>query len=106
MINEVSIEVDGLHYIAILKDEDDLFFIVPIEKDDSDNWVRLQEWFDEGNAVGQDLRNACNHYVSQRVVEYPSVVEQLDYIYHNGVDAWKSDIIDPIKAKYPKPIEE
>lgn len=34
---------------------------------------------------------------------YPSVGEQLDYIYHNGLDAWKTDIINPIKAAHPKP---
>ena len=34
---------------------------------------------------------------------YPSVGEQLDYIYHNGIDKWKTDIVDPVKAKYPKP---
>ena len=34
---------------------------------------------------------------------YPPIGEQLDYIYHNGVDKWKTDMIDPIKAKYPKP---
>ena len=42
-------------------------------------------------------------YRSKRREEYPNIVEQLDYIYHNGVDKWKTDIIDPIKAKYPKP---
>ena len=34
---------------------------------------------------------------------YPSIGEQLDYIYHHGIDKWKTDIIDPVKAKYPKP---
>ena len=34
---------------------------------------------------------------------YPSIGEQLDYIYHNGIDKWKTDIVDPVKAKYPKP---
>ena len=33
---------------------------------------------------------------------YPSWEDQLDYIYHNGVDAWKTNIITPIKEKYPK----
>ncbi len=33
---------------------------------------------------------------------YPSIGEQLDYIYHNGIDKWKTDIVDPVKAKYPK----
>ena len=34
---------------------------------------------------------------------YPSIGEQLDYIYHNGIDKWKTDMVDPVKAKYPKP---
>lgn len=42
-------------------------------------------------------------YKEQRAAEYPPLAEQLDYIYHNGVEAWKTDIIDPVKAKYPKP---
>ena len=40
-------------------------------------------------------------YKYQRVAEYPSWHEQLDNIYHNGVDAWKADI-KAIKDKYPK----
>jgi len=36
---------------------------------------------------------------------YPPIQEQLDYIYHYGVDSWKTDIIDPVKLKYPKPSE-
>ena len=42
-------------------------------------------------------------YKEQRAYEYPHWSEQLDYIYHNGIDKWKTDIVDPIKAKYPKP---
>ena len=41
-------------------------------------------------------------YKSKREKEYPSIVDQLDYIYHNGIDAWKTDMIDPVKTKYPK----
>lgn len=40
-------------------------------------------------------------YSRDRKVEYPSIEDQLDYIYHNGVDAWKADMISPIKDKYP-----
>jgi hypothetical protein len=40
-----------------------------------------------------------------RAMEYPSLAEQLDYIYHNGIDAWKADMIEPVKTKYPKPTE-
>ena len=42
-------------------------------------------------------------YQNNRRQEYPDWSTQLDYIYHNGIDKWKTDIVDPIKAKYPKP---
>jgi len=42
-------------------------------------------------------------YQNNRRQEYPDFGTQLDYIYHNGIDKWKTDIIDPIKTKYPKP---
>jgi hypothetical protein len=37
----------------------------------------------------------------KRKEEYPAIEEQLDNIFHNGVDAWKADI-QAIKDKYPK----
>ena len=40
-------------------------------------------------------------YQRDRAAEYPSVVEQLDDIYHNGIDAWKASI-KKTKDKYPK----
>ena len=46
-----------------------------------------------------DLEN--NSYKSQRKAEYPSIEDQLDNIYHNGIDAWKATI-KTIKDKYPK----
>ena len=41
-------------------------------------------------------------YAFDRQMEYPDLAEQLDYIYHNGVAKWKTDMIDPVKTKYPK----
>ena len=40
--------------------------------------------------------------IDLRKKAYPSWEDQLDYIYHNGIDAWKTNIITPIKEKYPK----
>ena len=40
-------------------------------------------------------------YTDARRAEYPPLEEQLDKIYHNGLDAWKADI-KKIKDKYPK----
>ena len=41
-------------------------------------------------------------YKSQRRAEYPNIEDQLDDIYHNGIDGWKASI-KTIKDKYPKP---
>jgi hypothetical protein len=43
-------------------------------------------------------------YSRDRAEAYASIPDQLDYIYHNGVDAWKENMILPIKNKYPKEI--
>ena len=47
-----------------------------------------------------DLEN--DSYKSKRRAEYPSIADQLDQIYHEGIDAWKATI-KITKDKYPKP---
>ena len=42
-----------------------------------------------------------NVYQEKRKLEYPNWGDQLDKIYHSGIDAWKADI-KAIKDKYPK----
>ena len=46
-----------------------------------------------------DLEN--DSYKSNRRKEYPSIEDQLDDIYHNGIDGWKATI-KVTKDKYPK----
>ena len=48
----------------------------------------------------QDL--AVKTYAEKRRHEYPNLKVQLDKIYHDGIDAWKADMIKPVKDKYPK----
>ena len=45
---------------------------------------------------------AVNDYVEQRRAAYPSVVDQLDTLYHGGYDAWKATI-QQVKDDIPKP---
>ena len=40
-------------------------------------------------------------YARSREAEYPLIVDQLDDIYHNGIDGWKATI-KVTKDKYPK----
>ena len=43
-----------------------------------------------------------NEYQRKRDAEYPSIKDQLDKIYHEGIDKWKEDMIKPVKDKHPK----
>jgi hypothetical protein len=42
-----------------------------------------------------------DQYKIERAAAYPSVIDQLDLMYHGGYDAWKA-AINVIKTKYPK----
>ena len=44
---------------------------------------------------------AALEYSRNRTAEYPPIEDQLDDIYHNGIDGWKATI-KAIKDKYPK----
>ena len=64
----------------------------PTESDCTNGLAALQ--------TAWDLEN--DSYKSKRRAEYPTIADQLDKIYHSGIDAWKTDI-KAIKDKYPKP---
>jgi len=42
-----------------------------------------------------------NKYQRDRANDYPSIQDQLDKIYHSGIDEWKK-LIKTTKDKYPK----
>ena len=63
----------------------------PTEKECTDGLAALQ--------AAWDLEN--NSYKSKRRAEYPKTEDQLDDIFHNGIDGWKATI-KAIKDKYPK----
>ena len=63
----------------------------PTESDCTNGLAALQ--------AAWDLEN--DSYKSKRRAEYPTIADQLDKIYHSGIDAWKTDI-KAIKDKYPK----
>lgn len=56
----------------------------------------IAEW-KKNESISKDTE-----YLRNRIKEYPKMEDQLDFIYHNGLDAWKS-MISEIKNKYPKP---
>ncbi len=69
--------------------------------DSSDNEITI-----DSSKVATEKTRLTNEYNAEeykrnRRAEYPSVVDQLDNIYHNGIDAWKATI-KTTKDKYPK----
>ena len=59
------------------------------EKEVTIDWTSVEAWTDP------------NEYQYKRAAEYPSVFDQLDDMYHNGIDGWKTTI-KAVKDKYPK----
>ena len=62
------------------------------------------EWLEGTTEISKaDIKAkiASMQYTIKRASEYPSIEEQLDDLYHNGIDGWKSSI-KAIKDKYPK----
>ena len=53
------------------------------------DWTQVNTWTDP------------EQYKFDRAKEYPSIVDQLDDLYHNGIDGWKATI-KTTKDKYPK----
>jgi hypothetical protein len=52
----------------------------------------------------QEIYESLN-YQRKRKPEYPSIEDQLDLLYHKGIDGWKEEI-QKVKDKYPKPVVE
>ena len=81
---QVSVSDDDINTIVWENGE------TPISKADIEaKMVELQADYD------------AKQYQRDRELEYPSIVDQLDDIYNNGIDAWKATI-KATKDKYPK----
>jgi len=69
--------------------------------------IRGDDAFDaNGNPVTYDETAVqayidAHAYIAKRQQAYPSIADQLDLIYHQGLDAWKSTI-QAVKEEFPK----
>jgi hypothetical protein len=83
---------------TILRLDDNAFISVDPANTD---YAAYLEWVEEGNTPEAADVPPDPTYKELRAAEYPSIVDQLDKIYHTGIDGWKSDI-QVVKDKYPK----
>ena len=75
------------------------------------NDVKQIEWLEnttpiaEANILAKQAELQAEYeakeYQRDRAEAYPSIVDQLDDLYHNGIDGWKATIKET-KDKYPK----
>ena len=76
--------------------------IIPIDSGNRD----YQQFVEDVVGIGTSCVEGADYvgvtsYTDARRAEYPPLEDQLDKIYHSGLNAWKADI-KAIKDKYPK----
>ena len=59
-------------------------------------WAKIQEY-----KTSMQAEYDAKEYQRKRVNEYPSIADQLDDLYHNGIAGWKTTI-KVTKDKFPK----
>ena len=79
--------------------------------DDGDGVVYIHEWnLDIAQPTAEQIASyetaatteeALQVVLSNRAKDYPSIKDQLDKIYHSGIEEWKK-VIKATKDKYPK----
>ena len=57
--------------------------------------------FDDSEIPEMEKEDARRKVSKDRIKGYGSIADQLDEIYHNGIDSWKAKI-KAVKDKYPK----
>jgi len=97
-------ESEGNHFTIIKLSSNPNFTGWSIPRDTNNSMYNefIQDVKDQGLGIVEGPTvGVTTAYDIARQAEYPSIVDQLDKIYHGGVDAWKADI-KAIKDKYPK----
>ncbi len=98
----MSIEYDITHSILAINPKAEVLV--------KDNDVKKIDWLKttpiaEADILAKqkELQTAYDNkkYQRDRAEAYPSILDQLDDLYHNGIEGWKATI-KAIKDKYPK----
>ena len=93
-------KINGEDLYSILNTE--LNCVIPTDSNNTDYQQFVNDIYTNGIGIveGADYVGVTT-YTDARAEEYPPIKDQLDKIYHSGIDAWKADI-KAVKDKYPK----
>ena len=86
----------GSSYTAMTSKYEDIIWQdekspIPTKKECEEELKRLEE------------EEKKTQYRKDRAKAYAPISDQLDYIFHHGLAKWKTDIVQPVKDKFPKP---
>ena len=76
---------------------------IPVSEENKDYLQFIQDVAEYGYDIVEGPDVIQPSYADLRRADYPSIEDQLDKIYHSGVNAWKSQIKE-IKDRHPKGI--
>ena len=97
MNNYKFIQISNSSYI------DSLNGSIPIDENNRDYQQFIQDVAEHGYDIVEGPDVVQPSYADLRRADYPPIEEQLDKIYHSGVNAWKAQIKE-IKDRHPKGI--
>ena len=108
-LNSLNIKEFILNGEPTSEDEFNKMFLKVTGSDENNTVITSSKKSDFGvtwsqvTAKQKELETAYknNKYQRDRAEAYPSIADQLDDLYHNGIDGWKTTI-KAIKDKYPK----
>ena len=81
--------LNGETYDGLIWDNDN-DLPAPTEEEVNEECLKIQ----------QEWENS--QYQRDRAKAYPTIQDQLDLLYHGGLDSWKEEI-NKVKEQYPKP---
>ena len=100
-ITEIQVGIHTVSSVIATTSEGKLLHI-PLDNGNMDYQRFLQDIKEQGYSIVEGPTvGITTDYKEARRAEYPPMEDQLDKIYHSGVNAWKADI-KVIKDKYPK----
>ena len=75
--------------------------------DDKLEWLDTKQTKPTESEIDAEIKRLQAEYDAQayarnRKAEYPDWGTQLNKIYDDGITKWKSEMVDPVKAKWPK----
>ncbi len=93
---------DGESVLSTLEKELDSHQVITAGLEVTDTIITAHDAKDIAVLNSSSYKEYEPEYASNRKADYPDWGTQLNKIYDDGLTKWKSEMVDPVKAKWPK----